>query len=664
MFLSSKTPYWPQQMGDREEMPAHCKLAHVNHVGRHGSRHATKLKAPKRLGSTLREAAALNQLTPLGHEVLNWVADFYRDEFVHLGELTPAGRMEHAGTAARVWQRHAETFADALADDRPMVFEATDKSRTRGSRDAFLGAVRNASLLAGLARAPLRVPEPPQCPVPGGDYLSFSKLRFFESCRAYVEYKDAKPWTMRLARFTANATRVTSHESTLLRQVFTPDFVAVLADAEASNQDRQRRKAARAAVTDADDDDVKAGIFDMRSRTLSPLASRAAQKSVSVSPPPQPSSSRKTRKLSAKVARLQKRLEEMRKDEEKDDDVKRSKLPGITELVFDIYDICIIEQDALGRADRLCSLFAGPHIETMAKYELLSDAADYWKQGSGDPIAYAASCTLLEDFFEAGDRGAARNRPGAPVANFRFGHSETIMPFLSMLGLWQEPGSVTPEDHYTEELSRGTSHLLNATRERLASVFYLAESYDSNAAGDTAPFSESGLARPQTATAVSARRAENAVAWPLGASQSLARPVPKGFSEPLLLALKHPWAGARIAPMAANVQWELYDCGEGDDSAMRGLWVMMMHNERLVPFPACNAGSEAGAQWVEPSGNAAAGQFGMRFPCPWKTVKSYYQDYVYNNIGVGTCDADVFEAMCGGISAECETDDALRLRFS
>ena len=342
-------------------------------------------------------------------------------------------------------------------------------------------------------------------------------------------------------------------------------------------------------------------------------------------------------------------------------------MPGISEIVFDIYDICIIEQDALGRADRLCSLFAGHHIETMAKYELLSDAADYWKQGSGDPIAYAASCTLLEDFFEAGDRGAAsaRGRVDAPIANFRFGHSETIMPFLSMLGLWQEPGTPSPEDHYAEELSRGTSHLLNATRERLSSIFLLPDAHGANyVEGSGAQASGRRIVGAPPATAARAA-AGLPVAWPLGTSQSLARPVPEGFSEPLLLALKHPWAGARIAPMAANVQWELYDCGEGgDDSQMRGLWVMMMHNERLVPFPACSAGSDTGTQWVEPTGNAAAGQFGMRFPCPWDAVKSYYRDTVFSNIGVGSCDADTFEAMCGGISMTCETDDFFKMKSS
>ena len=32
-FLSSKTPYWNQQLGERESMPSHCRLIHVNHLG-------------------------------------------------------------------------------------------------------------------------------------------------------------------------------------------------------------------------------------------------------------------------------------------------------------------------------------------------------------------------------------------------------------------------------------------------------------------------------------------------------------------------------------------------------------------------------------------------------------------------------------------------------
>ena len=389
------------------------------------------------------------------------------------------------------------------------------------------------------------------------------------------------------------------------------------------------------------------------------------------------------RKLSGKVARLQRRLASARADEAAEDEraVRSKRLPGITELVAAAYDMCVVEQDALGRSDRFCSLFIGPHLETMAKYELLSDAADYWKQGAGDPIAYAASCVLLDDLIAKGDAGLAAARDGetGAFANFRFGHSETIMPVLSLLGLWQEADSPNPEDHYTEELSRGTMHLLDATRARLKAL---------------SGFDGGGIAVKSVASSTHRK-----CTWPLAATgpsavqnSSAARPLPHGFSEDLLLALKHPWAGARLVPMAANVQWELYDCGEGDDaddaevglvagagavkenkesSAMRGAWVKMLHNEREVPFPACHGSdtermskNSSDVEWHEPTANAAAARFGMRFPCPWDIVKDYYHKEVYERLGVGSCDAAAFEQMCGGVSHVCETDEGLKAKQS
>ena len=169
--------------------------------GRHGSRHATKLKAPRRFTAALREASALGQLTPLGVTALTWVSEYTAEEFEHLGELTPAGHAEHAGTSLRLYQRHAREFDAAISAGRPLVFEATAKTRTMLSRDSFAETMRgvmgytvNGSrgmLGAGAATALFVFPPPPTCPVRGGDAMSFSKLRFFESCTAYTDYKEA-----------------------------------------------------------------------------------------------------------------------------------------------------------------------------------------------------------------------------------------------------------------------------------------------------------------------------------------------------------------------------------------------------------------------------------------------------------------------------------------
>lgn len=87
MFLGSKQPYWPQMMGavEREEMPAHCKLVHVNHLGRHGSRHATKLKDASRTLAALQRAEASGELTQKGKEALQWITEYIATETAMIG---------------------------------------------------------------------------------------------------------------------------------------------------------------------------------------------------------------------------------------------------------------------------------------------------------------------------------------------------------------------------------------------------------------------------------------------------------------------------------------------------------------------------------------------------------------------------------------------------
>ena len=60
-----------------------------NHVGRHGSRHNTKIRKPERLLDTLKAAHAYGGLTAKGKVALDWAKAFLAEETSHLGELTP-----------------------------------------------------------------------------------------------------------------------------------------------------------------------------------------------------------------------------------------------------------------------------------------------------------------------------------------------------------------------------------------------------------------------------------------------------------------------------------------------------------------------------------------------------------------------------------------------
>ena len=122
-------------------------------------------------------------------------------------------------------------------------------------------------------------------------------------------------------------------------------------------------------------------------------------------------------------------------------------------------------------------------------------------------MASGMSCLLVEDFLDSGDEGAgvvwqpadnrasadpaehiirscrgndgqiacaearrSRRGPTTAFAHYRFGHSETVMPFLSILGLYQEPNAPTLHDYYRSMLARGTKHLLNETRARVEDI--------------------------------------------------------------------------------------------------------------------------------------------------------------------------------------------------
>lgn len=713
------------------------------------------------------------------------------------GELTDGGRLEHRGTAKRVWQRHHETLGPSLASGRPVVFEATDKARTKGSRDAFLSGfleslhewrARNESAALLLEKAHghgkqgeqpnpfhytsvvhdftadghtgLVVVEPPACnggvQYGGDDHLyAYAKMRFFDVCPAYTRYKAEKPWMGKLAAYVANASRPESRETSFLRQVFTEDTLRTYAALSTSAFKKlvkklQRARAAASAIPGVDDDADEAPMTELEIWRKTRASPSSAVKVKKMEGPGQ--SARAARKASGKGG-----------DGEEEGRQPEVDIPLLAQLTADMYTVCQIEMNALGRSDRFCALFSestgggtgpaasapslarqaaggknkGPngsgkgkasaaasppstHLELMAKNELIRDLGDYYKQGAGEPIANAASCLLLEDFIESGDEGAglprsaglstaagrASRRASTQVATFRFGHSETVMPLLSMLGLYQEPTAPSLEDYYHAELTRGTKQLLNSTRYRLDAILNMHaldgasnETSSSTSGATTSEEAEveaaNGYALPHAVevnegkkgcsgsdkksckgsrksralTSSSDEDAElSAEFTSIPSSQD--RSLPQGFNEPLLLALKHPWSGARLVPMAANVQIELYDCGDPEEGVhkMYGMWARMLHNEREVGFPACGVyGPSAHGRTEEEREvdamlmelkrpeNPYAAPFGMAYACPWERVKSFYRGAVYSRYGLTSCSVREWEQFCGGVGS-CKSD--------
>jgi hypothetical protein len=218
--------------------------------------------------------------------------------------------------------------------------------------------------------------------------------------------------------------------------------------------------------------------------------------------------------------------------------------------------------------------------------------------------------------------------------------------------VYQQPGRPSLQQHYLAQLKAGTSALLNATRARLAAAVdgRLARgvppehtdgslpTWDCDRDDGDGPRAQAGTdgggVCPGTGEAAATAEATGfgALAASLSQAHHARHAAARAHAAAeVLLALKHPWSTARLSPMAANVQWLLYDCGDGrapsqsadqrasattlppsdpaalpspaamphgtadSGSDVSGLWVKMLHNEREVQFPAC--ADEHGDAW-------------------------------------------------------------------
>jgi hypothetical protein len=66
--------------------------------------------------------------------------------------------------------------------------------------------------------------------------------------------------------------------------------------------------------------------------------------------------------------------------------------------------------------------------------ELRDDLEEYFEKGGGHSLAYGQSCVLLEDVFSSMDATVAGANDGSTTfGHFRFGHAETLMPFVALL---------------------------------------------------------------------------------------------------------------------------------------------------------------------------------------------------------------------------------------
>ncbi len=99
-----------------------------------------------------------------------------------------------------------------------------------------------------------------------------------------------------------------------------------------------------------------------------------------------------------------------------------------------LFVACAFEVSVLNRTDQFCNLFDKEDVEI---FEYVSDLSSYYTKGYGIDLSYDISSPLLQDFVNNIDN--VLNGISPQIAKLRFAHAETILPFLSILGLYKDP---------------------------------------------------------------------------------------------------------------------------------------------------------------------------------------------------------------------------------
>uniref|UniRef100_U3E199 Multiple inositol polyphosphate phosphatase 1 n=1 Tax=Callithrix jacchus TaxID=9483 RepID=U3E199_CALJA len=88
--------------------------------------------------------------------------------------------------------------------------------------------------------------------------------------------------------------------------------------------------------------------------------------------------------------------------------------------------------------------------------EYLNDLKQYWKRGYGYTINSRSSCTLFQDIFQHLDKAVEQKQRSQPVSSpviLQFGHAETLLPLLSLMGYFKDKEPLTAYN-YKEQMHR------------------------------------------------------------------------------------------------------------------------------------------------------------------------------------------------------------------
>ncbi|KAL2769627.1 multiple inositol polyphosphate phosphatase 1 isoform 1 precursor [Daubentonia madagascariensis] len=123
------------------------------------------------------------------------------------------------------------------------------------------------------------------------------------------------------------------------------------------------------------------------------------------------------------------------------------------DLIQVAFFTCSFDLAIKGIKSPWCDVF---DIDDAKVLEYLNDLKQYWKRGYGYTINSRSSCTLFQDIFQHLDKAVEQKQRSQPVSSpviLQFGHAETLLPLLSLMGYFKDKEPLTAYN-YKEQMHR------------------------------------------------------------------------------------------------------------------------------------------------------------------------------------------------------------------
>jgi hypothetical protein len=353
-YLGLKTPYpAPRTKFERSDDLKNCRVIHINHVSRHGSRHLNNTHSITDLFNIMSEAQAQDQIKAPGLlllKLLEKAKDIESPE--NLKQLTELGKKEHRGIAERMHHEFEGLFSQS-SEKKPLILQNTHVKRTKDSLDAFLGR---------LIELDPRLFEHAHI-ISTQKGICDPKLRFFDMCNAYIAYKKDAYW-----------------KDLVYNNIWNKD--------------------------------AQINIKNIINLIL------------------------------------------------KEKFINNLDLDQHINIAKNIYNLCQLDANInyAENSINFCSFFHNK--AEIENFNWEEDALSYFSKGpagQSNSISYKSACPLVRDFLNTSEL-AINDPQQAPIAHLRFGHAETIMPFLVLLGFYNKD-SLTDMLIHPEKRSFRTAHI-------------------------------------------------------------------------------------------------------------------------------------------------------------------------------------------------------------